>query len=392
MKKEIVLTKKWNIIITSCIIAVALTITIITGIQFHAFSTYQTKFAIREDVITRIEKFSDYSPKLKGTVGDSDIYVFEGEEPGPSILIIGGTHPNEPAGQVTSTLFLENVIVKKGTVYVITEANKSAYTHSHPQEGSVMYYHIETEYGVRTFKFGSRATNTNEQWPNPDIYVHNPSGQKLSMNDVRNLNRSYPGKIDGNYTERVAYAITQCIIKNDITMTIDLHEASPEYLTINAIVGHIDDLDPLDPNYRDSVDLASLARLYMDMEGIAIGVEPSPKELHGLTHRELGDYTNTLVFLCETSNASQGKLRGAFTEDLIITGKDKFYEKASELGLLYADPVHLNVRVARHTLSILSIIRAYNENNLENPLIIENMPTYNDIINNGIGKYLLEIK
>lgn len=392
MKEQKVLTKKLNIIITSVILALALIVTIITGINFYKFSHYQTKFVVREEVVTRIEKFSDYSPNLKGTVGDSDIYVIEGEEPGPSILIIGGTHPNEPAGQVTATLFLENVLVQKGTVYVITEANKSAYTHSHPQEGAPMYYQIKTEYGIRTFKFGSRATNTNQQWPNPDVYIHNPSSQKLSTNDVRNLNRSYPGRIDGTYTEKVAYAITQCIKKNNITMTVDLHEASPEYLTINAIIGHKDN-DLTSPNYKDSVDLAALASLYMETQEVLISVEESPKELHGLSHRELGDFTDTLVFLCETSNAAQGKLRGKFTEDLIITGEDKYYKKASQLGLLYADPVPLNVRVARHTLSILSIIEAYNSNfGLDElgELTISNMPSYSDLVNNGIGKYLLD--
>lgn len=32
--------------------------------------------------VTAIQKLSDYLPSLKGTVGDSDIYVFQGEEEG----------------------------------------------------------------------------------------------------------------------------------------------------------------------------------------------------------------------------------------------------------------------------------------------------------------------
>ena len=164
--------KQKGILYSSCFIILALVITFWSGKNFYDFAHYETEFAIRENVVTRVEKFSKYSPRLKGTVGDSNIYVIEGAEPGPSILIIGGTHPNEPAGQVAATVLLENLTVERGTVYIITEANRSAYTHSHPQEASIQYFGIETPYGVRTFKFGSRATNTNQQCPNPDVYVH----------------------------------------------------------------------------------------------------------------------------------------------------------------------------------------------------------------------------
>lgn len=377
------MTKRINLLITISILLIALLITFISGKTFYDFQKSEVEFVIRDNV-TRIEKFSDYSPKLKKTAGDSNIYVIEGETPGPSILIIGGTHPNEPAGQLTATLFLENIEVTKGTVYVITEANRSAYTHSHPQEGALMYYEIETPNGARTFKFGSRATNMVNQWPNPEIYVHRTSGQKLSNNDTRNLNRAYPGSENGTYTEKVAYAITQCIIKNNITMTIDLHEASPEYLTINAIISH---------NNEIAKDIAAKAFLTLELNDVEIKVETSPVNLHGLSHRELGDFTDTLVFLCETSNASQGKFRGAFTEDLIVKGEDKFYKKANELGLLYAPPVNITERVARHTFSILALIDAYNTKLGANELgefIVTNIPSYSDIMTNGIGHYLLK--
>jgi len=385
-KIEIKNQRKLNIIITSVILLIALVLTVYSGKLFSDFSKYETEFVIREDVVTRIEKFSKYSPRLKNTAGDSDIYVIEGAEPGPSLLILGGAHPNEPASQLTSTLILENIEVTKGTVYIVTETNKSAFTHSMPQEASPLYYTIEARNSERIFKYGSRATNTNEQWPNPEVYVHRTSGQKLSSIDTRNLNRAYPGSENGTYTERVAYAVTQLIRENDITLTIDLHEASPEYLTINTIIAH-----------QDAISIASKASLYVDSEDVTISVETSPVNFYGLSHRELGDYTDTLVFLCETSNASQGKIRGAFTEDLIITGEDKFYDKAEELGLLYAAPVHIDERVARHTLSIVSILNAYNNDsaygNSEDglgKLVFNGLPRYDDIIENGVGYYLLD--
>ena len=399
---ELNLTRKLNIILTSCLLVVALAVTLITGITYKKFKNSDIYFDTSK--CTSVQKFSDYSPSLKGTIGDSNIYVIDSGVEGPSIMIIGGTHPNEPAGQLAATLLLENLTVTKGKVFIITECNRSAYGYSYPLEASPMYYQIETQNGTRTFMFGTRATNTTEQWPNPDVYVHNPSGQKLSAGETRNLNRCYPGKIDGTYTERVAYAVTECIRQNQIQITIDLHEASPEYVTINAMIYH-----------ERAANLVARAQMYMDDDhDVKISVEPSSKNLHGLTHRELGDHTavyddegnmifpGTLALICETSNASQGKIRGAFTTDIIVDGtKDKYYSLINEKDqerdpsdkILYAAPVSIDERVARHVLSVMSIIQAYNKtykeyNEALGKFGIDDVPDYEDILSKGLGYYL----
>ena len=59
--------KKWNLIITSSILVIAIVITIITGINFRSFSKYETYFYVRENI--EIQKLVDYSPTLKGTIG-----------------------------------------------------------------------------------------------------------------------------------------------------------------------------------------------------------------------------------------------------------------------------------------------------------------------------------
>jgi hypothetical protein len=145
----------------------------------------------------------------------------------------------------------------------------------------------------------------------------------------------------------------------------------------------------------------------MEFSDVEISIEESPTNLHGLTHRELGDYTDTLAFLCETSNAAQGKIRGAFTEDLIVTDKDKFYDKADELGIIYAAPVSLTERVARHTLTICEILNAYNEEYSygaagalgtflegrrlnQGTFAIKNIPDYYEIMEKGVGYYLAD--
>ena len=103
--------------------------------------------------------------------------------------------------EVAATLFLENAVMERGILYVVTELNKSAYSHSQPQEGSPWYYELEVDGTTRTFKYGARASNPVDQWPTPDVYTHS-SGQQLSSSEVRNINRAYPGSETGTPEER----------------------------------------------------------------------------------------------------------------------------------------------------------------------------------------------
>ncbi|ALF25400.1 succinylglutamate desuccinylase/aspartoacylase family protein [Fusobacterium nucleatum] len=374
---------KGNKITGIIMIFLSLVITFIAGKEF--LKTRELEPIVKSDGVTSMQKLSDYLPALKGTRGDSDIYILQGKEPGGSVLILGGTHPNEPAAFLTTVLLVENLKVDKGTVYIIPRANGSAMSHNDPQEASPQRFTIETPYGERWFRFGSRATNPLDQWPDPDVYIHAASGQKLSGNETRNLNRAYPGRADGTYTEKIAYAITELIKKNDINMEIDLHEASPEYPVINAIVAH-----------ERAMPISSQVVMNMEFEDIQIGLEPSPPSLHGLTHRELGDYTNTYAVLMETANASQGRLRGKTDENLVLTGKDPTYVKAQKIGRLfvpYDENGHpIEERVGRHLTGVVQHIIVMGENEPDKEIIIEGLPSYEDLQKNGVGTYLKEVK
>ena len=364
-------------------IFLSLVIAFIAGKEF--LKTRELEPSVKGDGVTSMQKLSDYLPTLKGTRGDSDIYILQGKESGGSVLILGGTHPNEPAAFLTTVLLVENLKVDKGTVYIIPRANGSAMSHNDPQEASPQRFRIKTPYGERWFRFGSRATNPLDQWPDPDVYIHAASGQKLSGNETRNLNRAYPGRADGTYTEKVAYAITELIKKNDINMEIDLHEASPEYPVINAIVAH-----------ERAMPISSQVVMNMEFEDIQIGLEPSPPSLHGLSHRELGDYTNTYAVLMETANASQGRLRGKTDENLVLTGKDPIYVKAQKIGRLfvpYDENGHpIEERVGRHLTGVVQHIIVMGENEPDKEIIIEGLPSYEDLQKNGVGAYLKEVK
>ena len=337
---------------------------------------------VRGKGVREVRMLSDWLPDLGGSPGDTEVYVLEGTAPGGSMLVLGGTHPNEPSGFLSAVLLIENASVSRGTLYVLPRANNSGFTHNDPQEGAPEKYSIALPGGsTRTFRYGSRATNPVHQWPDPDVYIHAASGQTLSGSETRNLNRGYPGRLNGTLTERVCLGIASLIKAEKIDLTIDLHEASPEYPVINAIVAH-----------ERAMPLASQVVLGLEFLDMKIGLEPSPKNLHGLSHRELGDYTDTLSVLMETANPSQGRLRGRTDEALVLTGRDPYYVKAQKLGRLYvpfdAAGHPIEERVARHLAGISEFILALSAEMPDRALEIEGIPGYEELQEKGLGSFL----
>ncbi|MBN2245789.1 MAG: succinylglutamate desuccinylase/aspartoacylase family protein [Candidatus Aminicenantes bacterium] len=303
--------------------------------------------------VTQIKYLSHFFPDLKNTTGDSEVYIFQGTKNGGHILILGGTHPNEPASFISALLLVENLDVKQGKVIVIPRANNSAFTHNDPFEGNPKRFSLKTKEGERWFRFGSRLTNPVHQWPDSSIYI-NPAGQKLSGMESRNLNRCYPGKEHGNLTEKIAFGIMQVIRQEEIDLAIDLHEAAPEYPVINALVFH-----------ENTSELAATAVMEAQFQGIDVRLEASPENLRGLCHREWGDTAGIMALLHETANASQGRLKGKTSASLVTEGKDKNYIKAARLGLLFVEfgetGISLEKRVSRHLIIIKSIIFSLQE-------------------------------
>lgn len=181
---------------------------------------------------------SRWFPGLAGTDADTEVFLLAGDtedDGGARVLVLGGVHPNEPAGYLAALLLVENLEVDVGRLWVIPRTNASAFTATEPQEGHPQSYELSAQDGSpRRFRLGSRLTNPLRQWPDPEISVHHPSGQKLSGNETRNLNRCFPGRPDGSYTERLAWGISRLIEQERIELVIDLHEASIEYPVINA--------------------------------------------------------------------------------------------------------------------------------------------------------------
>ena len=330
--------------------------------------------------LTENKMLSEYFPKLKKTPGDTPVFIFQGEQPGSSILILGGAHPNEPAGTIAAVLLVENIEVEAGKVIIIPWANRSGFTHNDPFEGSPQRYSIKTQNGQRWFKYGSRLTNPIHQWPDPTVYI-NPSGQKLAGTECRNLNRSYPGRRNGNLTEKIAFGIMEVLRSENIDLALDLHEAAPEYPVINAIVFH-----------ENSAEIASVAFMELQLANFEFRLEASPPKLRGLSHREWGDFALVKAVLLETANVSHGRLKGKPSASLITEGRDKNYVKAGKLGRLFVpfkeEGIPLKLRVARHLVSIEALISALQEEDPAKILAFHGVPPVERVKIEGIGLFL----
>lgn len=328
------------------------------------------------------KKLSDYFAGLKDTPADTDVYIQNGEETGGTLLVLGGTHANEPAAFVAAVLMLENVKVTRGRVIMVPYANMMGRSHTFPQDAHPQTFSFETNNGTRrSFRYGARTTNPVHEWPNPDIYIHPASGQTMAGVERSNLNRAHPGRVDGGMTEQLAYGFMQLILHEQVDLAIDLHEASPEYPVVEAMVAH-----------ERAMELAAMVTMELEFEGIPMRLEPSPKNLRGLSHREWGDSSDVLAILLETSNPSAGRFRGKTDEALILTGEDKAYQKAAGLGRLYVpydggnEP--MAERVARHVAAVKLLADNLEYVRDDSGITLTGLPTYAEINEQGVGAFL----
>lgn len=363
-------------------LVVAASVLISVPLSFSYVSMWKDDTIIPGLGVTQVKWLSDYVPELKGTLGDTRVFILEGKEPGANILVLSGHHSDEPGGWMSGMVLIEHARVEVGKLVVIPQANNSGFTHNYPQEAHAQSITIPLPNGQkRVYRHGSRTGNSAEHWPDPEVFIQYPSGQKLSGDEVRNLNRSYPGRIDGTFTERTAYGIQMVVRKENINLQMDLHEAQPEYPFVNAASAH--------PRAQDIVTLASLG---MQAHGLDMGVEVSPDSFRGLSNRELGDVVPKLMAVTmETANAEQGKIRGITDARLPVEGKDAFYVAAAKLGNLFVpwdeNGWPLKRRVGRHLTAFLELATALEETEGK-PFRIEGVPFYNEVVKNDVGYYL----
>ncbi len=365
-------------IITMILIVASL---IISGKAFLAHRNYK-EAVVAGPSVTEVKTLGDYFAPLKGSVADCNIYILDSGKPGGTIFLIGGSHPEEPATNLTAEIFAENAVLKQGKLIIAIRANRSASTVTRPGDAYPQFYNIKTDWGTKKFRMGDRWSNPLDSWPDPEVYVHYPSKQMLAYMDIRNINRTWPGKKDGSITEQICYGFMNVIKEENVDLFIDLHEAELEYPVISTIVAH-----------ESGQNIAAMASMMLtDMEfAEPIGIEFSPKSLHGLSHREIGDHSDAVSLLFETPEPFLDRVRGVTDERLLLEGKDPFVMRAGKFGLLYEsideDGWPIDVRVGRHCSTTLMVSQIWNQTNPGKGVIIENIPKYADVIDNGVGHY-----
>lgn len=371
-----------NLISTLIVFAVLILVVFVARAQF--LESYEVCPIVEGPGVTGTGMLSDYFDKLKDTPGDTKVYYLEGDNPGGTLLIIGGLHPNEPAGMLAAVVAIENMEVQEGRVIIVPHANASAYTYTEPMQASPPFFTLELDWGERTFRYGSRLTSPLHQYPDPEAYTH-PSGMLLSGSEVRNLNRVFPGRPDGLLTEQIAYGFMELIWQEDVSMVIDIHEARPINPVVNCIMAH--------PNI---IDIASLTVMDLGADhGVPIRLEPSPERLRGITHREIGDASDALAVILESPNPAMDALRGPTNADLVVYGQDEFFKRASEAGLIrvpYVTPeaegFPIDLRTGRHTATINVLVQNYNDFHFDKPIVFSGLPMYYDIAEHGLSPYL----
>jgi len=324
--------------------------------------------------VTKQGKLSDYFVPLKDTNLDTDIFVLDSGKPGATGLLIGGTHGNELAGTVAALVVVENSVVSAGKLIVIPYTNRSAQSVTDTRNHIDPQHMIQSRSGERLLPFGDRRTDLVDQGcEDPDEYT-NPGGYVLENGkEARNLNRTYPGKVDGTPTEQLSYAIIALIRREHVDFSLDMHEAdTPEKQKQD------------DGNYRPGgnkrlaytlvshprgLELAAYALLSMEEDtGISMKLEESNRSYRGLSHLEIGDATKCLSFLSESPNPGQDRWR-------------------SEPNVISDSKYPLTHRVGLHLRLFKNLADAYADYNGE-ALKIDKLPEYRDLLDGDIGHFL----
>jgi hypothetical protein len=175
----------------------------------------------------------------------------------------------------------------------------------------------------------------------------------------------------------------ELIREENVSLTIDLHEAELEYPIIGTIVAH-----------QDALNVAAMASMMLTAQEFPIGMEISPLALHGLSHREIGDYSDSTCVLLESPEPFLDRVRGVTDEALLLTGMDEFVMKAGEKGLLYwpidENGWSIDIRVARHVRTIEKLTELWGRFNAESAMVFSGLPSYGEMIENGIGHYFTD--
>ena len=130
---------------------------------------------------------------MQGTEYETPAFFFESGYARPAILILGGTHGDEPAGYETALRLVRR------------------FHETPPETGKIIIVPLANIRAVENFNRRIPVTENIDR-------------------EKGNLNRCYPGNPEGFPMEQLAYQIQQIAIENGVEVFIDLHEARRAHL------------------------------------------------------------------------------------------------------------------------------------------------------------------
>ncbi len=92
--------------------------------------------------VTSTRSLHEWFAPLAGSTNDCNVYVLDSGVPGSTILVLGGTHPEEPATTLAAELLVENTRPTSGRLMVAIHTNRSASTVTRPGEAYPQFYSI----------------------------------------------------------------------------------------------------------------------------------------------------------------------------------------------------------------------------------------------------------
>ncbi len=131
---------------------------------------------------------------MTNTAHQTPAFIYDSGKDGDAVMIVGGTHGNEPAGY-EAALRLVDILIKRPV-----------------ENGRVILIPLANRRSVENYK---------RRIPVPDGVDR----------ELGNLNRCYPGSADGLPMQQMAYQIEQLARQYQVKALIDLHEA--RYLHLN---------------------------------------------------------------------------------------------------------------------------------------------------------------
>ena len=138
--------------------AIGLVWLVASGASFYSSRRLEEPVVLSEGV-TEVKRLSEYFDGVRGTANDCNVYILEGKEEGGTIFVMGGSHPEEPAGRLAAWLFAENAVMQRGRLILVLSSNRSASTVTRVGGAYPPDFMIPTDWGGQKLRMGDRWSN-----------------------------------------------------------------------------------------------------------------------------------------------------------------------------------------------------------------------------------------